>query len=194
MPTVDGLPYPNSSATPDVPGDMLLLVNALARKAGSGVARAADATGLAQLVTDGFVTDGMLAQQTDTKAISQRRSSAWLPPVLATHRQSDTTNDIPGLITQAGIGMIAGLNSTSINEAVTFPVPFATGTVPIVVLTHAGTSTGAFNPTATTAVTDMSASFSTPTATGFTAFIQRGSVMSVGTNYYYHWIAIGLPA
>lgn len=77
MPTVDGLPYPNSSATPDVPGDILLLVNAIARKNGGGIAYATNAAGLTALVTDGLVKEGMLAFQLDTKQLWYRESASW---------------------------------------------------------------------------------------------------------------------
>jgi len=71
-------PSPLPSANPDTPGDMLLLNQRLAKMNGAGIAKVADAAGLAALVTAGDATDGLVVEQTDTKTFYLRVGSAWV--------------------------------------------------------------------------------------------------------------------
>jgi hypothetical protein len=59
-------PYPNSSAIPDVPADILLLDQRLLKMNGSGIARVANSTERAALVTNGDAFDGLFCLQVDT--------------------------------------------------------------------------------------------------------------------------------
>lgn len=78
MPTtgVSKQPYPNSSAVPDVPGDILLLAQRV--DLFSGTAQVADAAGLAAMATATDAYDGVLATQRDTRVVYQRVSGAWV--------------------------------------------------------------------------------------------------------------------
>jgi hypothetical protein len=69
-------PYPNSSATPDVPADILLLAqrNALMSE---GWTSTANATTRAALVTNGDAFEGLRVYQIDTGVTYKYLSSAW---------------------------------------------------------------------------------------------------------------------
>lgn len=122
--------------------------------------------------------------------------TAWQPsgsPL--TNLQLDTTNSVVSTITQIGIGKITGANATSVNEAVTFPVAFAS--VPIVQVTSIGGRTsGAFNTSGLITISGREvASLVGASTTGFTAYLQRSdSILTAGYDYYYAWSATGVPA
>ncbi len=79
MPTTGSgkFPYPNSSAVPDVPADVLLLAQRI-DKISSGWTVCADATGRAALVTNSDAYEGLHVYQIDTKATYVYKSSAWV--------------------------------------------------------------------------------------------------------------------
>lgn len=79
MPTTgSGLfPYPNSSAVPDVPADILLLAQRIDLMA-SGWTLCADSTARAALVTNSYAYEGLHVYQIDTKAVYVYKSSAWV--------------------------------------------------------------------------------------------------------------------
>jgi hypothetical protein len=79
MPTTgSGLfPYPNASAVPDVPADILLLAQKIDLIA-SGWTLTPDATTRAALVTNGFAYEGLHVYQIDTKVLYIYQSSAWV--------------------------------------------------------------------------------------------------------------------
>lgn len=146
MPTVDGLPYPNSSATPDVPGDILALVQAVSRKMGAGVAYAADSAGLAALVTDGLVKPGMLALQFDTRTLWFRETSTWVPAgqMMHPHAEFTATSANTATTTSSPIGTLAydsgsstsstlvtgGASQITLNETGTYAID-GVGSIPV---------------------------------------------------------------
>lgn len=69
--------YPNSSDTPDVPGDILNLATDVARVAGAGIGYVADSTERAALVTNGYAFSGMFVLQADTGVTYRYTGSAW---------------------------------------------------------------------------------------------------------------------
>lgn len=79
MPTTGSskMPYPNTSAVPDVPGDLLLLGQRIAKMA-QGFTDAPDAAARAALVTNGDAFEGLRVYQIDTKATYVYESSAWV--------------------------------------------------------------------------------------------------------------------
>lgn len=79
MPTTgSGLfPYPNSSAVPDVPADILLLAQRV-EKIASGWTVCADATARAALVTAGDAYEGLHVFQIDTRVLYEYLSTAWV--------------------------------------------------------------------------------------------------------------------
>lgn len=187
-------PYPNSSATPDVPADVLLLAQRIDLMA-SGWTVTANATTRGALVTNGDAYEGLHVYQIDTKVAYLYTGSAWIPDLHPVNRQLDTSNDVVGLKVQAGIGKIAGAAALIITETVTFPVSFATSTNPVVVLQFSGAkATGAFDPTSTTTSSTVSAHPSGISNSSFTANIIRDTNMSAASDYYYDWIAYGVPA
>jgi hypothetical protein len=80
MPTTGAgkFPYPNSSAAPDVPGDLLLLASRVDKIAGAGTGWTADATTRAALVTATDAFEGMTVYQNDTGARWRYLSAAWV--------------------------------------------------------------------------------------------------------------------
>lgn len=80
MPTTGSgkFPYPNSSAVPDVPADVLLLAQRI-DKMSSGWTVCADATARAALVTNGDAYEGLHVYQIDTKVEYIYLSSVWTP-------------------------------------------------------------------------------------------------------------------
>lgn len=140
--------------------------------------------------------DNMLSLRADADYLEQYIGSAWIPLLAPVSRQLDTTNTTAvQLSTQVGIGKIAGAAATLLTEAVTFPVAFATSTTPIVVVQFVGAKTaGAYDPTGTATSSTVSAHSSAHTNSGFTMNIIRDTNMSAGSDYYYSWIAFGVPA
>lgn len=119
--------------------------------------------------------------------------STWLVLPTRTNLQLDTTNSVVNTITQIGSGMIVGNNTTYINEVVTFPVAFAS--VPMVIATANGSRAGAFNSAGGNSVGAVAATHSAKSTTGFTiGIIAPGGSLNSGVNWYYDWIAIGVPA
>ncbi len=80
MPTIGSgkFPYPNSSAVPDVPADILLLTQRVDKMA-SGYTICADAAARAALVTNSDAYEGLHVYQIDTKVEWLYTSSAWVP-------------------------------------------------------------------------------------------------------------------
>jgi hypothetical protein len=79
MPTTGSgkFPYPNSSAVPDVPADVLLLGQRV-DKIASGWTVCADAAARAALVTNSDAYEGLHVYQIDTGVIYTYLSSAWV--------------------------------------------------------------------------------------------------------------------
>lgn len=71
-------PYPNSSATPDVPADVLALTTRIALMS-EGFTSTASAATRAALVTNGDAFEGLHVYQIDTGVTYQYLSSAWVP-------------------------------------------------------------------------------------------------------------------
>lgn len=118
--------------------------------------------------------------------------STWLRPN-PMNQQLDTTNSVIRTITQIGSGKILGTGGATVSEVVTFPVAFAS--VPRVIVTSQGGRTpGTFND----AGLPIGAIFgvaSGKSATGFSAgLVAPGGSVPSATDWYYDWIAIGVPA
>lgn len=79
MPTTGSgqFPYPNSSAAPDVPADILLLAQRNDLMS-SGWTLTADATSRAALVTNGDAYEGLHVYQIDTGVLYIYQSLAWV--------------------------------------------------------------------------------------------------------------------
>jgi hypothetical protein len=121
--------------------------------------------------------------------------TGWAIELAYEHLQTDTTNSVRGVLQQSGIGKIAGAASPTLSEAVTFPVAFSG--VPVVVSSMLGQRTaGAFNPAGLTASQSLLANPQIPSTTGFTQYIYQatGGNLSAANDYYYAWIARGVPA
>lgn len=192
MPTVDGLPYPNSSATPDVPGDILALVNVLSRKNGAGISFAANSTALAQLVTDGLIKEGMFAFQLDVKELWYRGTSSWSRAleILNPHIElTSTVSAANSTNTTLGTFTVDGARSTDL----TLAAQNGTG---IFRLRDAGTyviSVSTLIPVATTGlsivgITDGVITDRNPLATGstysiFTSTVRASSALTDITTY-----------
>lgn len=114
------------------------------------------------------------------------------------HRQLDATNDSRRFLIQQGIGKITGGASPTASEAVTFPVAYAAGTVPVVIVNTIGLrATGAFNAVSIPSTAQsVIGSAQQPSATGFNAFLYQatGSNLGATNDFYYSWTAIGVPA
>jgi hypothetical protein len=131
------------------------------------------------------------AYQIDTGVSYRHNGTAW--SALTTRYQLDTTNTAIISVTQIGIGKIIGNGTTSVSEAVTFPVAFKTGTIPAVVANYLGNrATGAFNAAGLTPSGGIATGSGGPSATGVTVgmTLPSGS-FSASFDYYYSWIAIG---
>lgn len=79
MPTtgVAKYPYPNSSALPDVPGDILLLGQRVAKMNGAGVGYSATTADRTAKVTNGDVFEGYLDYDAQTTITYKYTASAW---------------------------------------------------------------------------------------------------------------------
>jgi hypothetical protein len=108
MPTTGNAkyPYPNASASPDVPSDLLLLGQRLAKMNGAGIGYTANATTRAALVTDGDAFAGLQVYQADTGVVYQYTGSGW----------ARVTRNM----TPTSIGNTGGSASIGSNGAVTF--------------------------------------------------------------------------
>ena len=148
--------------------------------------------------TDRTTQTGMVAGQTgyqsDTGVTYRRSSSAWAVSAPSTNIQTDTTNSVANVITQAGKGKIIGNGTASIQETVTFPVAF-TG-VPVVVANFMGfRPSGSYNDVGLNlASQNVPAAAQIPSTSGFTAGIgaSGGPPLSAASDWYYSWIAIGV--
>jgi hypothetical protein len=135
------------------------------------------------------------AYRLDNAVTYQYDGAAWAIELTYEHYQADTTPSIRGVITQRGIGKIAGAAAADVNEAVTFPVAFAG--VPVVRADCIGfRATGAFNPAGLSAGQSLLGSSQAPSTTGFTAYVRQttGGNLSAVQDYYYTWEATGVPA
>jgi hypothetical protein len=186
-------PYPNSSATPDVPADVLLLAQRIDLMS-SGWTVTANATTRGALVTNGDAYEGLRVYQIDTGVAYRYTGSAWKEQSQFERHQADTTNSVRGVLQQSGIGKITGAGTADGSEAVTFPVAF--GALPVVVANFLGArATGAYNPVGLSALTVGTGSAQVPSTTGFTAVIYRSSgTFTSGNDYYYSWVAYGVSA
>lgn len=127
--------------------------------------------------------------------IEINRTRDHVAALMLPRRQIDTTNSRVPVIVQHGAGKVAGAASATVSESVFFPVAFAS--VPIVLISFAGTKAGAGGSwdLAGTGATSAMASAEGPSTAGFTARIRHLSANLSATNdYYYTWIAIGEPA
>lgn len=125
----------------------------------------------------------------------QYTGSAWILLLTQERYQADTSNSVRSVIEQSGIGKISGAVSATLSEAVTFPTAF--GGVPVVTASMLGQRTaGAFNPAGLTASQSLLANPQIPSTTGFTQYIYQttGGNLSASNDYYYAWIARGIPA
>lgn len=130
----------------------------------------------------------------DDQATRIWTGSAWYNTThVPTNRKIDNTNSVANLIIQEGRGKITGNNTAFISEAVTFPVAFAA--VPNVQVTAQGSrGAGAFNEAALVGGA-VAGNTSAKSTTGFTANISApGASLSSANDWYYNWIAIGVPA
>lgn len=121
--------------------------------------------------------------------------STWMIVLSPERHQADTTNSVRGVLVQSGIGKISGAVSTDINEAVTFPVAYSG--IPVVVANMMGQKTaGAYNPTGLSPTSSLLATAMLPSTTGFTAYIRQttGGNLTTANDYYYSWVARGVPA
>jgi hypothetical protein len=111
-------PYPNSSATPDVPADVLLLAQRIDLMA-SGWTLTATATTRAALVTNGDAYEGLRVYQIDTKATYIYQSAAWvtvdLPSVNLTGFSGSwiAGAEAPAIAIRAGVATFKGLATLS---------------------------------------------------------------------------------
>lgn len=135
MPTVDGYPYPNTSAVPDVPADILALDNVLARKNGAGVAYAANAAGLAALVTDGLIKQGMLALQLDTKVLWYREAATWVPAISVFNPHAEFTATSVSTVS----GTAGPVGTLTYDATVSSNAVFAIGGASTITITDSGT-------------------------------------------------------
>jgi hypothetical protein len=121
--------------------------------------------------------------------------STWMIVLTPERYQADTSNSLRGILQQSGIGKISGAASATLSEAVTFPVAFSG--VPVVVSSMLGQRTaGSFNAVGLTAAQSLLANPQIPSTTGFTQYIYQttGGNLSAANDYYYSWIARGVPA
>lgn len=112
-------------------------------------------------------------------------------------QQNDTTNTaLTNPLVQSGIGrVVSGGGASYQQEAVTFPIAFKTGTIPVVVANSIGyrPAGSAYDPSAIADLTwsKFSVSAVKPTATQFNAWVGRFDGAGMTDDYYYSWIAIG---
>jgi hypothetical protein len=132
--------------------------------------------------------------QIDTGATYRYNGSAWKEQSYYERFQADGLNSVRNVIQQSGIGKITGAGTGDASEAVTFPTAFSS--VPVVVASFTGArATGVYNPVGLSALTVGTASAQVPSTTGFTAQIFRSTgTFTSGNDYYYSWIAVGVPA
>lgn len=183
--------YPLGSEKPDGPAALLAMLQRMGLNRGAGVALAADAAGVTSLFNDIDFT-GFTAMQADTLQAWTRKAGATIPLPVNVRRQLDTANDTAGLVVQTGIGKITGVATTTISEAVTFPVAFSA--IPFIVMSYTGTrAAGAFNTTGLTAGSAIASTAGAPSTSGFTALLTNVSALSATSDYYYSWLALGAP-
>lgn len=123
-----------------------------------------------------------------------RRGSSWTRAFPQTAQQIDATNSLIDAVTEVGRGKLTGNNTVQVTKAVTFPTPFAS--VPTVTASAIGyRNTGAYNESGLSASLNFAAVIGV-TATGFTLVMtQTGGANLLSTiDYYYSWIAVGVPA
>lgn len=139
------------------------------------------------------VGEGQLGWLLDMNYLQVFDGTSWAPVDLV-NRQLDGTNSIITGRTQAGIGKITGNNTATISEVVTFPVPFKTGTIPMVIVNYMGSRTaGAFNAAGLSSGV-AAAQGVIVSASQFTALINAGGSLPNTLDFYYSWIAIGESA
>jgi hypothetical protein len=144
-------------------------------------------------------TTAQKGQQAVVLADSGRWSwsgSAWVAASASVNRQIDTTDSFVAASPQFGMGKISGAASVSINEVITFPVPFA-GIPSVVVSCIGGRSSGAYNDSDLGTVSGSEVTtISNTTSTTFKAYILRNnnSNLNAGFDYYYSWVAYGVLA
>lgn len=155
----------------------------------------ADAAGRAAEVG---MTEGDTGYQEDTNTYYTYTGSAWAETSIYGRRQSDTTNTTGRFLIQSGIGKAIGAGTPTVTESVTFPVAFSAGTVPVVVAGMIGyRPTGTFNANSLpSSAQSVSASAQLPSNTGFSAYFYQttGGNLSAANDWYYSWVAIGVPA
>jgi hypothetical protein len=126
MPTTGSakFPYPNSSAVPDVPADVLLLAQRI-DKMSSGWTVCADATARAALVTNGDAYEGLHVYQIDTKVVYAYQSSAWVNVGV----QPEATPVVPASVSGTGAvlssgGLITCTATPTLNVITAFPADY----------------------------------------------------------------------
>ena len=135
--------------------------------------------------------------QTDTDTAYRYDGTAWNEVVSESHLQLDTTNSVAKMVTQYGIGKIAGAGAPFVTETVTFPVEFAS--VPVIQGGFIGARTpqGAFDPVGLNPYSSAAVGTAVvPTTTGLTMYIHdtRGKNLSTSWDFYYSWSATGVLA
>lgn len=111
----------------------------------------------------------------------------------AGRQQLDTTNSITGISTQFGHGKITGVSAAAVSETLNFPLAFAAP--PAVMVNFIGQKvSGSFSLTGLTADSGSFASAQQPSASSVTIFVRNLTTLSAANDYYYSWIAIGVPA
>ena len=144
-----------------------------------------------------YLVAGVEAVDTSSGLTYERGASAWSLRTVEAHRQLDTTNSVGQFLLQHGIGKITGAGGSSASEAVTFPVAFATGTVPTVTSSCLGfRPTGSFNAVGLPSTAQsVVANPQQPSNTAFNAFLfNSGGNLNSSADFYYSWIAYGVAA
>jgi len=141
---------------------------------------------------------GVEAVDTSSGLTYERGASAWSLRTVEAHWQLDTTNSVGQFLIQHGIGKITGNGTSTLSEAVTFPVAFAASTVPTVTTSALGIRPpGSFNAAGLPNTgQSVLATPQQPSNTAFNAFLYQttGGLLGASADFYYSWIAYGVAA
>jgi len=119
--------------------------------------------------------------------------TSW-KPTTETNLQLDVSNSLVRTVTQIGIGFVRGLNNSSIAKTVTFPIPFKSGSFPVVTPSFRGyRTTDAFKPAGLTSAIALSSSAQSVSTTGFILRMDNPDAgnLSSTLDWYFQWVAIG---
>lgn len=125
-----------------------------------------------------------------TKATADELSGSF-----PTNYRRNTTNSVANAIIQHGRGMISIPSTSDGSQTLTFPVAFKSGTIPTVVAQFYGYgSGGTFQDTTNDSWGGATFSAQNATNTAVTIRARRNDGSAFGGDYYYTWIAVGVPA